>query len=304
MRRMLILIITMSACSFADSGLSFLRTEKTPEIISTAQTSYLFSGTAANSGYNPGSVLGSQTFEGRVSYSSPEQDESVIDLSGSYSDQKTLYGFQISYMNISDLDGREVPSDEPAYKFDSRNLIASFTYARNIIYGINAGITGKYIFEKIEYDDASGFALSAGIFRENIFLDGLNVGLAVNNIGSMDKLDKESSDLPSDLLFGTGYRDYFADNFTLSAANSARYLLKDGSLENFTGLELAYQDMVFIRFGYRAHNDGMPFSTGLGFLLNNISFDYSYTPFSDDAISDAHAVSVGYSFRKNSGEGK
>ncbi len=289
-----LLIFIIAGIVSAESGFYFLRTEKTPALISTAQTSYLFSGTVRNMEYNPASVLSGSVFEGSVSYSSPDEDESVIDFSTAYSENDVLYGMQLSYMSIKGLEGREVPSDDPAYDFGARNMIVSFTYARKFKSGFIAGITGKYLFEKIEYDDASGLAGSIGIYRENNFTDGLNLGLAVNNFGSLSKLDTESADLPIDVVFGAGYGIALAGDFRIDIGNSTRYLVSDEETENFSGMEIGYQNKAFVRFGYRANNEGSPFSAGIGFSINNITFDYSYTPFTDDAVNDNHAVSVGY----------
>ena len=297
-RRLFVLftfIITGSAA--ADSGFYFLRTEKTPFTISAAQTSYLFHGTVQNSGLNPASVFSENIFEGIAAYTSPEEDENTVSISASYKEDRTLYGLAIDYMSVTGLEGREIPSDDPAYEFGARNLIAAFTYARKFDSGLTAGITGKYLFEKIEYDDAYGFAGSIGIFRENNFTDGLNLGLAVNNIGSMSELDAEKADLPLDVVFGAGYGRTFAENFRVDLGSSTRYLINDEETESFTGIELGYQEMAFVRFGYRANNEGSPFSAGIGFSINNITFDYSYTPFTDDAVNDNHAVSVGYAIK-------
>ncbi len=289
-----LLILFAAGIVSAESGFYFLRTEKTPSLISTAQTSYLFNGTIRNTEYNPASVLSGSMFEGSVSYSSPDEDESVIDFSTAYSENDVLYGMQLSYMSITGLEGREVPSDDPDYDFGARNMIVSFTYARKLGLGLTAGITGKYLFEKIEYDDASGLAGSVGIYRENNFTEGLNLGLAVNNFGSLSELDSESADLPLDVVLGAGYGITLTGDFRIGLGNSTRYLVNDEETENFTGMEIGYQKKAFVRFGYRANNEGSPFSAGIGFSINNITFDYSYTPFTDDAVNDNHAVSVGY----------
>lgn len=294
-RRLLVLFsLILSGSAAADSGFYFLRTEKTPFTISAAQTSYLFRGTVQNAGLNPASVFSENTFEGTAGYSSPEEDENTVSVSASYKEDITLYGLAIDYMSVTGLEGREIPSDDPAYEFEARSLIASLTYARKFGTGLTAGITAKYLFEKVEYEDSYGFAGSLGIFSEDNLLEGLRMGLAVNNIGSMSELDSEKSDLPLDAVLGAGYGMNFADGFRFSLGNSIRYLISDKESENFTGIELGYQEKAFVRFGYRANNEGQPFSAGLGFAVSSISFDYSYTPFSEDEISDSHSLSIGY----------
>ncbi|GEM_PF-1806663 len=296
-RLSVLLTFILSGLAAADSGFYFLRTEKTPFTISAAQTSYLFHGTVQNAGLNPASAFSENTFEGIAAYTSPEEDENTVSISSSYTEDITLYGMAIDYMSVTGLEGREIPSDDPLYEFEARSLIASFTYGRKFGNGLTAGITAKYLFEKVEYEDSYGFAGSLGIFSEDNLIEGLRMGLAVNNIGIMSELDSEKSDLPLDAVFGAGYGMNFADDFRFSLGNSTRYLINDEETENFTGIELGYQNKAFVRFGYRAGNEGQPFSAGLGFAVSNINFDYSYTPFSEDEISDIHAFSIGYAVK-------
>jgi hypothetical protein len=297
-RRLIVLLsIAVTGTVSAGSGFYFLRTEKTPALISTAQTFYTFKTTIQNSDYNPASVFCEHIFESNLSYSSPDEDESVIDISTSYRDENVLYGLQISYMSITGLEGWEKPEDEPLYNFDSRSLIASFTYARKLFSGMSFGFTGKYLFEKIEFEDAYGFAVSAGLFRENNLVDGLSLGLALNNFGSMNKLENVETELPTDVLFGIGYSFAAWPDINIKLGNSSRFLINDDEFENFTGIELGYQEKFFVRSGYRQSNEGTPFSAGIGFTLNEFGFDYAYTPFSDESVNDSHSLSFSYNIK-------
>jgi hypothetical protein len=93
-------------------------------------------------------------------------------------------------MYIDEFEGREVPSIDPMYEFDSRNFIT------NVVYGyqfdmLKIGITAKYIYEKIEFEDASGFAFSTGIYKDDFIAENLDFGLSLNNLGSMSKMNNE-----------------------------------------------------------------------------------------------------------------
>lgn len=293
----LILLAAVSVSAFAESGFFFLRTEMTAQEISTAQTSYLFSNSVENSGLNPASAIGEDKFTAAVSYRTLFEDAEASRFSISYKENDHQYGLFFSALNISGLEGREVPSEEPLYEFGSNNIIVAGNYAYRFDSGIKFGVSGKYLFEKIEYEDSYGFAGSAGIFRECKFVKYLNIGLSVNNIGTMSRLDEKKTELPSDVLFGLGYVYQTAFNMDIKIANSTRYLYNDEETENFTGIELSYLKRFFLRSGFRAMNEGMPFSTGIGIIVDKFSFDYSFTPFSDEEGDNSHSMTLGYALK-------
>jgi len=294
---LIVLIISLNGLILAKSGFYFLRTEMTAKDVSTAQTSYLFSSSVGNAALNPASTMGIETVTAGISYKILFEDAEASMFSISYREDNHQYGFILSNLNITGLEAYEVPSDEPLYEFGSSNLIAAANYVYEFSSGINFGVSGKYLFEKIEYEDSYGFAGSAGIFRECKFVKNLNIGLSVNNIGTMSMLDEKKTELPSDVLFGLGYVYETSFNMEIKAGNSTRYLFNDEETENFTGIELSYLKRFFLRSGFRAMNEGMPFSAGIGIIADKFSFDYSFTPFSDEEGDSSHSMTLGYSFK-------
>jgi hypothetical protein len=293
----LIFLAAVSVSAFAESGFFFLRTEMTAQEISTAQTSFLFSSSVENSGLNPASAIGEDILNAAVSYRIMFEDAEASRFSISYREENHQYGFVLSNLNISGLEAYEVPSDSPLYEFGSSNLTAAANYAYKFESGLRFGINGKYLFEKIEYEDSYGFAGSAGLFRECLFVKNLNIAVAVNNIGSMSKLAERETELPSDLLFGAGYIYESSFNMDFKIANSIRYLFNDEEIENYTGIEIAYLKRFFFRSGFRAMNEGMPYSAGIGIIVDKFTFDYAFTPFSDEEGDNSHAMTLSYSFR-------
>ncbi len=299
MIKMIILFssLTVTSALCANSGFYFLRTEKSPPVISTAQTYYLFGSTPENQSFNPASIAKDNKFTVKAAYTSLFEKGDVTHISSSYRENRHILGMKIEYLSIGGMEGRDIPSEDPMYEFDSRNMIFSLSYAYEIFDGLYAGVSGKYLFEKIEFEDSYGYASSFGIYRKCTLIDGLRLGLSLNNYGRMGKLGDKRTDLPFDFLAGAGYTLKVSEYFSFSIANSTRYLLNDEKTENYSGLELAYQNKAFLRSGYRAHNEGSPYSFGLGFIVSDIIIDYSFTPFSDDAMGNSHSFSVGYTIK-------
>ena len=198
-------------------------------------------------------------------------------------------------MYIDEFEGREVPSIEPQYEFDSRNFTTDLVYAYNFSM-FKIGLSARYIYEKIEFEDAAGFAVSTGMYIDDLFVNSFDFALSLNNLGAMSEMINESSDLPTDMTLGLSYRFDAKMGITTCIAVSEKYLIKNEELESFSGLEINYNSKIFARFGYRFNNEGMPFSLGLGFDFNSMSLNYSYSPFSDE-IGDSHGLGITYLFK-------
>ncbi|NOR45450.1 MAG: PorV/PorQ family protein [Candidatus Delongbacteria bacterium] len=290
----ILLLMTTIGALFAESGVFFLRTEVSPLNISTAQTYYMMGNDIENANYNPASIFHSENIKTQISYRKFQDEGQMGSFGISKKMEKHMIGFKVSYMYMDNFEGRLVPSIDPLYEFDSRNFITDLIYG----YKFNMfkfGFAAKYIYEKIEFEDAGGFAFSTGIYMDNLLTDNLDFAFSLNNLGVMSKLNNESSDLPTDITLGLSYKFETEMGISTSVAISEKYLLTDEELESYSGLEVGYQNKIFARFGYRFNNEGIPFSAGLGFNFKNMSLNYSYSPFSDE-IGDSHGLGFTYSF--------
>ncbi|RLD54631.1 MAG: hypothetical protein DRJ01_17785, partial [Bacteroidetes bacterium] len=236
----------------------------------------------------------SENIRAGVSYRKFQNDGQIGSFSISHKANNHVFGLNLSYMYVDEFEGRDVPSIDPQYKFDSRNFITDFVYGYDFKI-LKFGFGAKYIYEKIEFEDAGGFAFSTGLYMDNLLTDDLDFAFSLNNLGSMSKMINESSDLPADITLGLSYKFNTEMGISTSVAISEKYLLNDKELESYSGLEVGYQNKIFARFGYRFNNEGIPFSLGLGFNFKNMSLNYSYSPFSDE-IGDSHGLGFTYSF--------
>ena len=293
-RLTILLLMTAMGLLFAESGVFFLRSEVSPLNISTAQTYYMIGNDMENSNYNPASIFHSENIKTQISYRKFQDDGQMGSFGISKKMEKHMLGFKVSYMYMDDFEGRIVPSIAPLYMYNSRNFITDLVYG----YEFNLfkfGFAAKYIYEKIEFEDAGGFAFSTGLYMDDLLADDLDFAFSLNNLGAMSKMINESSDLPTDITLGLSYKFETEMGITTSVAVSEKYLLNDEELESYSGLEVGYQNKIFARFGYRFNNEGIPFSLGLGFNFKNMSLNYSYSPFSDE-IGDSHGLGFAYSF--------
>ena len=68
--------------------------------------------------------------------------------------------------------------------FDTRNLSTGISFGYKVTPNFSLGVTGKYLYEKIYVDEASGLAFD---FGTNYSKDNLNLALVISNVGSMSE---------------------------------------------------------------------------------------------------------------------
>ena len=187
-------------------------------------------------------------------------------------------GFAMQLFDSGDIELRgNSPSDDPQGSYSIKNVALSLAYARSLTDRIAAGITYKKLFEKIMDENAGGYAFDAGI-TVKIPLDGVSLAAAARNYGRMGMLKNERTKLPSDVSFGAQYTGIFpklAQPYTLLADIVVpRY----GDTGVRLGFEVVPIERFFFRLGYRSDSAIEDVSLGVGFVMDRIAGDISYTP--------------------------
>ena len=194
--------------------------------------------------------------------------------------------------------------------FDVSFITAGLTYARQLTDRIAAGATVKVVNESIDDVSASAVAFDAGMTYV-VGESGLRLGVALKNIGNELTFDgtgltrqvrlpgqeptaqnnavlveSEGVQLPSLLNFGVAYsRDIGAGSVVTVLGN---YRSNSFDQDQFSGgLELGFQDIVYVRGGYQLTEDmdqtffqGASFGAGLNLNLGGtrLTIDYAYLP--------------------------
>lgn len=201
-----------------------------------------------------------------------------------------------------DMDGISGRTYSPTF------VTTGLTYSRMLTDAILVGATGKLVYESIPRAAASAFAFDIGIQYRNLGqIQGLNLGLAVKNIGTnmqysgsgllgqateagasfQDFRARQSSSdqLPSNVQLGLSYQRSFAENNTVTLSSIFQNNNLDNDLFRFGG-EYGYSDLVFLRAGYLLHqntaseNQLYTFTVGLGLHYKvggtDLTFDYAF----------------------------
>ena len=197
--------------------------------------------------------------------------------------------------------------------FDNSDFIMGGTYSYYFNEQLNLGISGKYIQETIDSKSASAVAFDVGIFYIVPLVKKIRVGVSIRNIGTQLSYftDSEYDDgLPLVYAGGISYRtelksrDNTAD-FIPSMIVSLDLSLPQGSdLIGSIGTEFQVHKQFLVRAGYKTNagdykNGGdnevfSGFSTGVGFVRNNLKIDYALNSYGD--LGFVNQVTLKYQF--------
>jgi hypothetical protein len=206
--------------------------------------------------------------------------------------------------------------------YNASFVTAGISYARQLTDRIAAGATLKAVNESIDDLSATAMALDAGM-TYLVGETGLRLGVALKNIGNeltysgnglirqvqlpnqnpsaannAVALEAEGVQLPSLLNFGAAYTR------ELGAQGSVTFMgnFRSNSFEQDEysgGIELGFQDIVYVRGGYQFQQDsdltfytGASFGAGVNLERNgrNIAVDYAYVPV--DFFDDVQYITV------------
>jgi len=184
----------------------------------------------------------------------------------------------------------DYPALVPDGSFSPYDLSFSAGYAMDVLPNLSAGVTGKLIYEKIDFESATGWAFDAGIVHRSM-IEGLTLAASMLNLGPQAKFVEEKFYPPFQLRGGAAYRydaDWLKGN-VLAAADAV--FPNDGSTKLHMGLEYNYRELLSLRAGYKSNYELQGITCGFGVAYKNLRFDYAFMPV-EDVFGDVHRFSL------------
>lgn len=202
-------------------------------------------------------------------------------------------GFNVT--TVSDIEVRNKPG-EPVSTFNANYFFASLSSGFTVIDNLDFGATVKYIYEGILSSEAKGFGFDFGI-NYLTSVKGLSVSSVIKNLGSMNELENEASQLPTEFRVGPVYQFgiksvEFLD--FIAVAELLKYLETDDIHFNLGG-DIIYNKIISLRVGYQTGFETRGFTAGLGISWGNLNFDFAYLPFSL-GLGNASLFSIQFKF--------
>ncbi|MCG8605643.1 PorV/PorQ family protein [bacterium] len=203
-------------------------------------------------------------------------------------------GFSFYSNNVGGIERRDRPSAQPIGTFDANDLAFGISYGRTFSETVSAGISMKYLFEKIFTETASGYAFDFGVNYRFTSLP-VRLGLVIQNVGSVSHLREQSIDLPTSARAAFAYELKLdsIDGVLLLGADAVKVFQSD--LRGNFGAEVLAKQRIAFRLGYQTGFEDKSVSGGFGLMFDRYHLDYGYTPFSS-GFGDSHKVSFGLEF--------
>ncbi len=289
----------IALCQAGKSGMAFLKLGVSGRGVSMADAMSATVYGAAATYYNPAGMLtlseGSSSTQLLLMHKEWIQDARTEFLgTATLLDTRTALGLSINTTTVSDIDIRTVPGSAVG-TFSSRDFALGLSFAYSVSEEFRAGITGKFLFQKILVDQSSGFAFDFGA-QYTTSLEGLVLGATLANIGSVSELRNESPKLPLLLRIGPAYSMELTDiASSATVAGDVVHLFSSNQSTVNLGGEFLFRKRFAGRLGYQFGSESRGFSTGVGVTEGIFMFDYAFAPLSSD-LGKSHTFSLALNF--------
>lgn len=206
------------------------------------------------------------------------------------------WGVDLNYLSFGAI--RETTLSNPGgtgSEVGLSDVALGFGYGRKLRDGLLAGAGLKVVREAIAGISGGGFMLDGGVLWDVPGAEGLNLGLAVQNLGLNVKFQGVKEPLPMGIRAGAGYKLTIRGIKTTLALDLQQSKGEDFGLR--FGCAMLLGKAVPLRFGFTSlTDDGIGISAGTGYTYRNMIFDYAYAPFKD--LGSTHRLSVTYRWGK------
>jgi len=287
---LLIFVLPIFAQDGGKTGLTFLKLGADAAELATSDLGVVSAEGTAALFYNPAFLNDSLAF---VSFSHDNylQDVSAENLGVTFNLWGMPLGLAFSTTSINGIEVRTRPGAAQG-DFSVHYFTASVSTALDLFPAVRFGITGKYLYEGMLADEASGYAFDAGLKVKSPFKNVL-FGMAIRNVGKMDNLRSKPTEVPTVADVGASYKISFDRIQTAFLFDGGvRKYLKESPVHLHFGVETIYRKMFAIRLGYATGYDSKSLSAGLGIKWRSFSFDYAFVPY-DYNLGTAHLITVG-----------
>jgi hypothetical protein len=270
------------------SGMSFLNLGMGSRAIAMGEAYALDDGNPSGMQFNPVTIGLADNTQFMIVHQQWIQDTRSQFLGVVVPTNRFHFGLSFNSTSVGDIPIRTVPGPSQG-TFTSRNLAVGLSTVY-CFENFKVGLTGKFLYEKILVDEASGYAFDFGVVYKTPF--DFNVALSTNNIGSMNPLRNESTTLPTTLRFSAtkSYIIQSLNSIVTGTSDLVRILPKKKNHLHF-GAEFDYDNIFALRSGIQTGYHARFFTTGLGFKYNIFIVDYAFVPSRND-FGSAHTFSI------------
>ncbi len=216
--------------------------------------------------------------------------------------------FSIYTSGVSGLEQRDAPGESNG-DFSIQYVSISGAYAYDFKL-FSAGIAAHYLNEDVFPYRANGYAVNLGL-ASSIMNDRIRLGASVLNLGEMEELNEDPTELPSSLNIGIAidlmeFTHQKSPDLPVLITLLADFVspFENNKPENFTdynpeenyfnlGISFVVAEVVQINAGYKTGDNTRPVSFGAGFITDKVTFNYALIPF-NTGFGTVHSIGIQY----------
>lgn len=221
-------------------------------------------------------------------------------------------GINVTYLNLGEQNITEETGPEVVGTFNSNEWAISLGYATLLSENLGVGLNVRFIRSNLAdvgagaekgSGTANAFAVDLGILKKNLFIDRLNFGFNVSNLGpKITYIDASQADpIPTNIRVGLAYRLLDQQYNKITLAFDVNKLMVNRSAEGpdsvwksmvtawgnddyilNMGGEYWYADLIALRAGYNHDPAGnvkfLSFGAGLRYAIYQFDFAYVAAP--------------------------
>ncbi|MCP4574181.1 MAG: PorV/PorQ family protein [bacterium] len=176
--------------------------------------------------------------------------------------------------------------------FKPYDIAFGLSYAHPLGDRFAVSATGKFVYERIDRDSASGLAFDLGISHVAL-IDGLVFGAAVTNLGGRLTMEDEPFDLPRTIRAGAAWTPPAVAGGKVTLAGDVLFP-RDGTEKAHVGAEYRMLPEFSLRLGSRVNYESQGLTAGAGFRTGRLGVDYAYSDMTTDGFNDGHKFSLGF----------
>ena len=295
---MLAFFAAWPAAAQQEGGFAFLRNGINAEAGAMGDAQVAWSRDAFSTFWNPAGLAAAERNTASLSY------YAWVLGTGTYAAASRLglgengaVGLFVTAMESGNLEARSGPG-EPEGFFSVQFVSSGASYGRRLG-RFRAGVTAKYLLERIFTNSSQGYAFDFGVQAD---LPGeMQFGAALQNIGRMSKLDTQATRLPEVLRAGVAAHPFHVrlqeDDATLArlfATVEVSHFFGMQRTQLHVGLGAEVFEMLTLRGGYITNDDLRGPSLGIGLDIDKALVDYAYVAFESGYQGPGHIMTLTY----------
>lgn len=252
------------------------------------------------------------------------EDRSSLDLSYTFwvADIKNVFGginllrdnsaIAFAFYNSGADDYEQYNRPGPSNgNFSVQYLSLATAYAYKLNH-VSLGVSAQFLREEVFTYTANGYAFNLGAAAV-IINERINLGISVNNLGEMEKLNAEATEIPGFIKIGVSgavftFTPPKNETMPITVSIAADYVhpidsdeidLGSGSqlANDFLNLALSFSvsETIELSTGYKSGDTARPLSFGVSLLTRDLKFNYALLPF-ETGFGTAHSLGIQYRF--------